>query len=155
MQPADDTPQHLSSVLEQLLRLTRQIAQTGQLSFTAASVVAWLAREGPQRLTDLADREAVTQPAMTQLVSRLERDGLVQRGTSATDGRATVVSVTDAGRDVVERRRAERAQTFEKLLAQLSAEDRASINAAIPALVRLVEQVPAASRGTAQVGAQP
>lgn len=31
-----------------------------------------------RRLSDLAVREGVTQPAMTQLVSRLERDGLVR-----------------------------------------------------------------------------
>ena len=73
------------------------------LSLTTASTLATLDRDGPQRLSDLAVREGVTQPSMTALVTRLERDGLATRGADPSDGRAVVVTLTDAGRDVLTR----------------------------------------------------
>jgi DNA-binding MarR family transcriptional regulator len=44
----------------------------------------------------------VTQSAMTQIVTRLERDGLVERRPDPTDGRAVLVSVTPAGTSVID-----------------------------------------------------
>jgi DNA-binding MarR family transcriptional regulator len=45
-------------VLQELARLIRQLATAGKLSMTAASVLARLMRDGPQRLTDLAKLES-------------------------------------------------------------------------------------------------
>src|ERR1700756_2724770 len=52
---------------------------------------------GPQRITDLAELEGVAQPTMTQLVNRLERQGLVSRERQRDDGRVVVVSTTETG----------------------------------------------------------
>lgn len=49
---------------------------SARLSF---SVLHTLARRGPQRLTDLTATEQLKQPALTSLVAKLERDGLVSR----------------------------------------------------------------------------
>ena len=68
------------------------------ISLTAASTLRRLEREGPRRLTELAAAEGVTQPAMTQLVTRLEKEGLAARGSDPADGRVVVVSITEAGR---------------------------------------------------------
>ena len=66
---------------------------------TAAATLASLERLGPQRLTDLAAREGVTQPAMTQLITRLEEAGLARREASPDDGRVVLVAITErAGR---------------------------------------------------------
>ncbi|MGZ4279795.1 MAG: MarR family transcriptional regulator, partial [Solirubrobacteraceae bacterium] len=46
-------------------------AEKGELSRTAASVLARVRDEGPQRVTDLATSESVAQPSMTTLVARL------------------------------------------------------------------------------------
>src|SRR3954454_16124717 len=48
----------LESVLEQVSRLVRQLATAGDLSLTAAMVLARLNR-GPQRLTELATGEGL------------------------------------------------------------------------------------------------
>jgi DNA-binding MarR family transcriptional regulator len=102
-------------------------------------VLARLTRDGPQRLTDLAAGEGLSQPGMTQLIGRLERDGLVRRTASTADRRGVLVAVTGAGRALVERRRAERAAALHELLGRLDAEDQAAIAGALPALARLVE----------------
>ncbi|HEV8571173.1 MAG TPA: MarR family transcriptional regulator [Actinoplanes sp.] len=139
MQSDGHPDRSLTSVLEQVTRLVRQLATAGELSLTAAMVLARLTRDGPQRLTDLAAGEGLSQPGMTQLIGRLERDGLVRRTASTADRRGVLVAVTGAGRALVERRRAERAAALHELLGRLDAEDQAAIAGALPALARLVE----------------
>jgi len=115
------------------------------LSLTTASTLATLDRDGPQRLSDLAAREGVTQPSMTALVTRLERDGLATRGADPSDGRAVVVTLTDAGRDVLTARRTRRASRLAELLDDLEPDERVAVDAAARALSRLTRAAP--SRG--------
>ena len=136
MESADE---QLAVVLERLVRVVRRLATAGELSLPAAAVLARVVRDGPQRLTDLAAGEGVSQPGMTQLVTRLERDRLVRRTASAEDGRVVLVEVTPAGDQLVERRRAQRTQALRALLGQLDRTDRDAVRAALPALDRLVE----------------
>ena len=129
----------LGLVLEQLVRLIRQLATAGDLSMAAASVLARIGRDGPQRLSELARTEGISQPGMTQLVTRLERDGLVRRSASSGDRRGVLVEVTEAGRELVGARRVQRAEALQEMLARLDPADQEAIHAALPALARLVE----------------
>ncbi|ROT28042.1 MarR family winged helix-turn-helix transcriptional regulator [Micromonospora sp. HM5-17] len=129
----------LAAVFERLVRFVRQLTTLGDLSMAAASLLARLVREGPRRLTELADAERVSQPGMTQLVSRLEREGLVRRTATSTDRRGVLVEATEAGVELLHRRRAQRAEALSHLLGQLDPADRAAIVAALPALARLVD----------------
>ncbi|GAA4870455.1 MarR family transcriptional regulator [Actinomycetospora straminea] len=117
------------------------------ISLTTASTLATLDRDGPQRLSDLAVREGITQPSMTALVTRLERDGLATRGDDPGDRRAVVVTLTDAGREVLLARRTRRASRLADLLDQLGPEDRAAVDAAAGALSRLTRIPVDLSRG--------
>jgi DNA-binding MarR family transcriptional regulator len=131
----------LSLALEKVVRLVREVSTAGDVSPTAATVLAGLARTGPQRVTDLAKVAGVSQPAMTQLVNRLTQQGMLARVADDADRRAVLVEVTDAGREVLETRRGQRAGVLDAALARVSAEDRAAIAAALPALDRLVDAV--------------
>jgi DNA-binding MarR family transcriptional regulator len=122
--------EHLSEVL-------RRLTPRSELSLTAASTLRRLERSGPHRLCELHQPEGVTQPAMTQLITRLEREGLAERGDDPADGRAVIVSITEAGRAAVARRREGRARALAELLRGLSPQDHAAIVAALPALERL------------------
>jgi DNA-binding MarR family transcriptional regulator len=139
MQIGTRTGGELATVLEQLTRLVRQLATAGDLSMSALMLLGRLVRQGPQRLTDLAGQERLSQPGMTQLVGRLERDGWVTRTASAGDRRGVLVEVTAAGRELVALRHAQRAEALSRLLDQLDPEDRAAIEHALPALTRLIE----------------
>jgi DNA-binding MarR family transcriptional regulator len=48
-------------------------------------------------VTDLVDKLALTQSAVTELVQRAELAGLVRRSTSPQDGRVVLLSLTPAG----------------------------------------------------------
>lgn len=61
-------------------------------------VLMSLWNQGPQRQVDLAQNLDADAPTMTRSIARLEKVGLVRREPSATDGRATIIHLTDAGR---------------------------------------------------------
>ncbi len=54
--------------------------------------------EEPMRMCDLGASVALTRSGTTRAVTRLENMGLVERRKSDTDGRSTVVGVTEEGR---------------------------------------------------------
>lgn len=125
----------LAADLERIVGLFRSLVPpSGGLSMTAAVTLASLERLGPQRLTDLAAREGVTQPAMTQLITRLEEAGLARREASPADGRVVLVAITDEGRATLSGRRTVRTERLGAILAELSPGHRAALAAALPAL---------------------
>lgn len=91
------------------------------------------------RVTTLAEREAVTQPAMTGLVQRLESAGLVTRRADARDGRVALIDITPLGRETLERRRATQDAIISNRLAGLSPDELAALQAALPALYNVTE----------------
>jgi DNA-binding MarR family transcriptional regulator len=127
----------IAAGFERFYEVLRRLTPREELSLTAASTLRRLERSGPHRLCELHAPEGVSQPAMTQLVTRLEREGLASRGSDPDDGRAVVVTITPAGREAIARRRAARHQALSALLQRLPAEEHAAIVAALPGLDRL------------------
>lgn len=128
---------------DRVLRLLRRLTTPDGLSLTAASTLYRLDEFGAHRLSDLAVAEEVTQPGMTQLVSRLQRDGLAERKSDPTDGRVVVVEITAAGHELVLSRRRARAEKLAELLADLSEQERAAVLTSLQVLDRLAERTPA------------
>jgi DNA-binding MarR family transcriptional regulator len=111
-----------------------------QLSLTSAATLGTLRDEGPQRVTALAERQAVAQPTMTRLLCTLEQRGLVQRLPDPDDRRACLVSVTGPGLETLDDRSRARAALLEERLARLTDEERRALRDALPALDALLEQ---------------
>src|SRR5580658_4166999 len=97
-----DRSRRIEYVSTQLLAraqaLTRLVAKQvdSELSQTEAKVLNTL-RDGPRRITELAECEGLAQPTITLLVKRLEDLGLVTRERQADDGRVVLVSLEPAG----------------------------------------------------------
>lgn len=124
-------------MIEEFNSLFIRLPSTGRLSFTTLSVLHTLSRRSPLRLSDLTATEQVTQPAITQIVTRLEHDGLVARSPDPGDGRAVLVHITQAGAELVATRHTERVSKLACLTDRLSLADRQAIAAALPALTRV------------------
>jgi DNA-binding MarR family transcriptional regulator len=70
---------------------------------------------------------------------RLEQDGLVVRERCDQDRRVTRVQITEGGRELLAEGRRQRTAYLDRRLRALSAEDRAALMAAAPALERLLD----------------
>jgi DNA-binding MarR family transcriptional regulator len=89
---------------------------------------------------ELAARERVTPPAMSNHVDRLERDGLVSRTPSASDRRRVGLSLTDEGQRMLRRVRSRRTAWLATRLRGLSAEELEAVEAAVEPLWRLLHE---------------
>ncbi|MFC9079113.1 MarR family transcriptional regulator [Streptomyces sp. NPDC057062] len=134
------SPEDLMIAVEQLVRYVRSSATTASLSIAAASALGRLSREGPYRLTELARAERVSQPNMTQLVTRMERAGLVRRVADSSDGRGVLVQATETGLEVFRQRRTEHAEALQELVEELTGPEQRAVRAALPALARAIQQ---------------
>ncbi|MEU9895348.1 MarR family winged helix-turn-helix transcriptional regulator [Streptomyces phaeochromogenes] len=139
---SEDSLQETARALADLASVVvRAVTDRRGMSFTAASALARLEREGPTRLTALATAEGVTQPSMTQLVQRLERQALALRIDDPEDGRVTLVAITDTGRAVLAERRQERDARLATLLSSLPDEEQQALARAMRTALPLVQQM--------------
>lgn len=93
-------------------------------------VLATLRRAGEpfeHQPSELAQHTMVTSGAMTKRLDRLEAAGLVTRRASARDGRARVVALTDAGRELIDRAFADHIANEHRMLDSLGASDRVEL----------------------------
>jgi DNA-binding MarR family transcriptional regulator len=148
--PVTLTEQQRTATAEALYELTRfafrQQQTQRQTSFSAAATLSTLDSHGPCRLTELAARERISQPSMTTMVSRLERQGLVERRHDPSDGRIVLVAITRVGQDLVRRRRAERLAFLSSLMGALDPAEQRALASAAAALRHMADPtaVPAA-----------
>ncbi|HTJ37736.1 MAG TPA: MarR family transcriptional regulator [Dactylosporangium sp.] len=77
----------------------------GDLSYVQFQILARLvdAPEGRLRMTDLADGVVYSRSGLTYQAGLLDRRGLITRSPSPDDERSVIVSITEAGRDLVAR----------------------------------------------------
>ncbi len=119
-----------------------------RLSSTSITTLDSLEYSGPMRITDLAELQGVTQPGMTTLVNRLAADGYAERFPDPTDGRATLVRITPAGRQVLTERHAARSAAISAAISRLPAEQQQALSAAAEALHALTKIPPSYEKGT-------
>ena len=86
------------------------------------------------RLTELAQREFVSHPTMSRIVSTLIRQGLVTRGAVAGDRRTATLTLTDDGRAAYQRVYARRLALIAALLDRLKPETIADLLQAFDSL---------------------
>jgi len=119
----------LAGHLTEELRLVYRRYGLGEGEF---DVLATLRRAGEpfeRAPGELAAFTMVTTGAMTKRIDRLERDGLVARRVSATDGRGRVVALTEAGRALIDQAFAEHMRNERRLVDQLTPADAARLEA--------------------------
>ena len=137
------TPESVASELRPvLLRLARELRkETEQLGVTARQVTfLWLVKRSPGlSLAELAAEEGISPPAMSGHVDRLERAGLLARVRSDEDRRRVGLRLTEEGEALLRRVRARRTTWLTNRLSGLDPADLEAVEAAIPALARLLE----------------
>ena len=138
-----------STLLPRASLLTRHLLRAGprELSRTEAGLLVTLT-DGPRRITELADSEALAQPTVTQLVDKLERRSLVVRERSSGDGRVVLVSISADGRQQLEEAREQTRALMRSAMDELSDEELAELVAAGETMGRLIETLQQRAQGT-------
>ncbi len=131
----------------------RYLVDRDDLSASAALVLNRINREGPMRLTALAEAEGASQSGMTQLVQRMERQGLLERWSDPDDGRASLVMLGEAGRKFWDARNDVLRQRVAALLAGVSRDDQVALSLAAQVVVRVLGQMREIAASHAQGGA--
>jgi DNA-binding MarR family transcriptional regulator len=132
------TAGELRALLGRLTRRLRQTSVVGELTLPQASVLSLLEREGPATPGALATKERITPQSMGTILVSLEELGLVSRTPDPTDGRRLVISVTEAGRQVILGARRQKEERLAQALAtNFTNEEQQVLRAALPLLERL------------------
>jgi DNA-binding MarR family transcriptional regulator len=131
----------------------RYLVDRDDLSASAALVLNRINREGPMRLTALAVAEGSSQSGMTQLVQRMERQGLLERWSDPDDGRASLVMLGEAGRKFWDARGDVIRQRVAALLAGVSRDDQVALLLAAQVVVRVLGEMREIAGSQAPVGA--
>jgi DNA-binding MarR family transcriptional regulator len=85
-------------------QVEQQLRAEGGISYVQFQLLARLAHtQGPLTMTDLADGVVYSRSGLTYQAGLLEKAGLIARDPSPDDDRATLVTVTDGGRALVDR----------------------------------------------------
>lgn len=141
----------VESVSEMLALATdtmwRYLINREDLSASAALVLNRLSHEGPMRLTALAAAEGASQSGMTQLVQRLERQGLLERVSDPDDGRASRVRLGEAGKRNWEARAELRRQRIADWMPSVSDDDQVALWLASKVIVRVLSHMREAQAG--------
>jgi DNA-binding MarR family transcriptional regulator len=154
------------AVVDAVLTASRTLVAVAERSLGAAAedttlaqyrALVVLASRGPQRLVDLARALEVTPPTAGRMCDRLLRKGLIRRHRARADRREVQVSVTAAGRDVVDQATARRRELLAEILGRLPARQQVAVAAALAAFANAAGEVPDSQwpGGTTQDAARP
>jgi DNA-binding MarR family transcriptional regulator len=142
---AVDVPPEIDAarLRQAIARLSRRLRrhQLAGLTPTQLAALYTVEQSGPLRLSDLAAAEGIAPSTLTRLVAVLEERGYVERCAVAGDARASMLTITQAGRDILDRIRQETTTALAGGLALLSPESLAALAAALPAIEQLAEGV--------------
>ena len=116
----------------------RQEAGT-DISPTLTAALGTIDRHGPLTPSELADVERIKRPTATRIAAALERDGLIVRAPDPSDGRASLLSISPRGRDLMRRLRKRKNAYLSRRLRDLDDADVEALDRAAEVLERMLE----------------
>ena len=148
-----DTPATVSPTTEEvaaalrvaagnLYRKLKQAPLAGEATLAETSTLGRLARNGPATSSDLARADRISPQSMGVTVAALEERGLIERSRDPLDGRRVVLSITEAGRQVVHDKRGARTAMIAAALRDgFTDTELGQLLAAAPLIQRLAEKL--------------
>jgi len=127
----------LRNVIGRLVRSFREEIEPGQLNWSQLSVLTRL-EIGPSTVTALARAEGMRPQSMSVMIADLEAAGFVSGAPDPSDGRCTILSLTNACRDVLVAKRAAREDWLTRIIDKnLTPDERKQLAAAVEILEKL------------------
>ncbi len=130
----------LSTVVTRLVKKLRKGSATGQqLSLTERTTLGLL-NSGDMLPSELAAAEKITNQSMSQILSHLMELGLIFRTASETDKRKVIISLTEAGKQMIQQVKSEKNEWLSAALeATCTDEEQALIRKVLGPLSRVID----------------
>ncbi|MHB8234779.1 MAG: MarR family winged helix-turn-helix transcriptional regulator [Solirubrobacteraceae bacterium] len=120
--------------------LVRRMRAEHRFPLTQGSVLGRLDREGRKSIGDLATLERVRPQSMTQTIADLESEGLIERSPDPSDGRRTLVELTERGLKTLQEDRRHREGWLARTIADdLTPREQRLLADTLPLLERLAD----------------
>lgn len=127
----------ISPLRRALLAATRAEARLPELSDAQIDVIRALPRGVSRGPAEIAERLRLSRPTVSNLLTAMEGDGLVERTPAPSDGRRVVVRSSPMALDLFDRFDAANSALAAQATAKLDPDETAALAAAIPVLERL------------------
>ncbi|MEX2210613.1 MAG: MarR family transcriptional regulator [Gaiellaceae bacterium] len=120
---------HAAALRLAVTRMTRRLRQVGgtDLGPAALSALDSIERLSPVTPSELAEAERVTRPTVARILGRLVKERLVIRAPDPSDGRGSLISISDEGVRVLSRVRTRKSTFLADLIRDLPDEDVATL----------------------------
>jgi DNA-binding MarR family transcriptional regulator len=136
----EDLSQLGENLISTTARIIRWVPKDGlTLSLASTRILARLLDNGSSRISDLATQERSSQPTITNHIKRLEALNLVERSDDPSDARASLISLTDLGRQRLADTRHQLGDNLYAPLTTLSQRDLKTVRQAIDVMRRLMD----------------
>jgi len=124
----------LSRCHRALSRIAERSIEEAGLCLTDFAALEALLHKGPLTITEIQSKVLLASGSMTAAVDRLEKKGLVKRGSDPSDRRAKVLDLTREGRQVVQRAFTSHAAELESAMSVLNAGEKRRLYALLKKL---------------------
>ncbi|MCL4436592.1 MAG: MarR family transcriptional regulator [Thaumarchaeota archaeon] len=105
----------------------RGLAKAG-LSLPQFEVLRVISAKGPMSMGALSREMVVTPPNITGLIDRLEKQSLVKRAANANDRRASIIELTDAGKNLYDVLAKQQRTFLQNVLNALTSDERETLS---------------------------
>jgi DNA-binding MarR family transcriptional regulator len=125
MDAANEQIEQQMTVLLRRVQRIHLFTRVGDVALerSAYGIMCKLADEGPQRLGALASSFGLDPSTITRQVQALEEIGLASRKTDPSDRRASILDLTEHGREVLEQTRGHRRARLRQALSDWPGDD--------------------------------
>ncbi|HOX10939.1 MAG TPA: MarR family transcriptional regulator [Candidatus Moranbacteria bacterium] len=113
-----------------------ELDEAERLSMTQLETLKFIDERKNPLMKDVADYLFIAPPSITPLIDGLETRKLVKRGSSKNDRRAILISLTDKGKDILEKTMNKKMKRMGDVFKKLTKEEQKS-------LIRILEKLSA------------
>ncbi len=138
----EDVARELRVGMGLVKRRLREMRGAGELSLPETSVLARLEAGEPATSAALAKREGISPQSMGATLAALEARGCIERRPDPSDGRQSVLTITESGRASLRSDRERRNEHLARAIAAaFTADERRALMTLAPLLERLAHQL--------------
>jgi MarR family transcriptional regulator, temperature-dependent positive regulator of motility len=129
-----------TAFMDRFLSMLRSVSPDPRLSYPRYRVLSWVDASTEVSVGQIATNLGIARSTASEMVARMERDGLVNKRADEGDARSVVIALTPLGQRLVKRRRKELSDAQRTLLSRMSPEDQQAFIQAFETVDRLARK---------------